>query len=85
MSIRIKATDELGNVAYVFSRGGRWGTVLANGIPAGFSYAGIWGDEMAAVFCLEDCSSAEEALAVCERMGSPRTKYEIFKSTQESD
>ena len=80
MKIRIKATDQLGNVAYVFSRGDRWQVVLANGIPAGFSYAGFSGEEMAVMFCLEDCASAEEALAVCKRMGSPLTKYEIFNS-----
>ena len=76
-SFRIKCTDELGNVSYLFKRNGEWSCVLANGTPASFSYAGIHGDEMAAIFRLEDAATVEDAVAVAKNLGSPRARYEV--------
>jgi hypothetical protein len=76
--IRIRATDDLGNVAYVYGRGDSWLCALASGTPAAFSYAGLGQDEMAVKFALEDAGDdTSEILIVCERFGNRRTAYEI--------
>lgn len=78
-TIRIKSTDQYGNVAYIYRRRGeiKFRCALADGIPASFSFAGISGDEMGAKFEMEDCETAEDVLIVCERRGSHLHTYEI--------
>lgn len=78
--IRIRATElSPKNCAYLFRRRGQdsWHCTLENGTPVGFSSAGITA-ETPCRFALEDCTSAEEALIVCERFGSHRYSYELI-------
>ena len=77
MRIRIKCTDSLRNVSYVHNSNGHWRCNLSNGIPAGMSYAGVTGDEMAVLFALDDATSADDALAVMRRHGSRLCQYEV--------
>ena len=76
-TMRIRATDKLGNVAYVYARGGEWRCALANGTAAAFSYAGLGYDEMIVKFALEDCTDSDAALAVCRSYGNNTTRYEL--------
>jgi hypothetical protein len=77
MRIRIKCTDKLRNVAYVHNTGGSWRCNLANGIPASLSYAGVRGDEMAALFALDDAQHEDDALAAMIKHGSQHFNYEV--------
>jgi hypothetical protein len=74
---RIRATDKLGNVAYVYGQGPDWRCALANGTGAAFSYAGLGYDEMAVKFAFEDCTSSAEIVAVCQRFGGKNTNYNL--------
>jgi len=77
--IRIKATSALGGVAYIHrSIDGAFSCVLANGIPASLSYAGIHTDEMACRFALDDCSTGEEALAIVRQRGASNYIYDLL-------
>lgn len=76
--IRIRCTDDLGNIAYVYqTKEGNWSCVLSSGTPATFWYAGVSGDEMQCRFALEDSTSPEEALAAIRKHGSPRYTYTL--------
>jgi len=75
--VRVKCTDQHKNVAYIYWRDG-WRCALANGAPAGFSYAGVHGDEMALGFALEDAASSSEVLAAVKKYGSARVTYELI-------
>jgi len=76
--IRIKCTEvRLSNVSYVHCDGGDWRCVLANGIPAGMSYAGVLGDETKVRFKLEDATTPEEALEVMRAAGGRHWTYEL--------
>lgn len=76
--IRIKCTDDLGNVAYIYRpANGKWHCALANGIPATLSYAGILEDQMGTYFKLDDCTSAAAALNVVRESGSKNCSYEV--------
>ena len=77
MKIRIKSVDKMGNVAYVHKSGEHWHCTLANGISASMSYAGLGPDQMAVLFALDDCETAEEALAVCQGMGAPGVVFTL--------
>jgi len=82
-TIRIRATEKSPhNVAYIYRRAGHttFQCKLANGILCSYSYAGIYGDEAAFDFALDDCTTAEDALIACERFGSPRFVYEVFSA-----
>ena len=87
--VRIKSTDVLGNVAYIVRReNGAVSCILANGMNAALSYAGIH-DEMACKFRIEDCSREgmgwtvtefkNVVLDIVKQYGSPRYAYEVFK------
>ncbi len=77
--IRIKATDQHDNVAYIHREAGAaFRCTLANGTPASFFYAGVSGDETACRFALEACSTGEDALAVMRRYGSPLYSYSFI-------
>jgi len=79
MPIRIKATSALGGVAYIHrAADGPFSCVLANGIPASLSYAGIHADEMGCRFALDDCSTGEEALAVVRQHGASNYTYDLL-------
>lgn len=96
MPIRIKCSDHAyrpPNVAYIYQRqDGGWGCVLANGVPAAMSYAGIGGDEMGLKFELEDARTEEDALTTVLRharryLSGPRQgetvyTYELFSTAQ---
>src|SRR3546814_19608598 len=43
---------------------------LANGVSAALFYAGITVDEMTCRFALDDCETADQALAIVRRYGS---------------
>lgn len=72
---RIKATDDLGNVSYVYKDGGRVRCALSNGISASLFYAGVHHDEMAVTFALTDARTARQAVTILESHGSWRYLY----------
>ncbi|MBA4090270.1 MAG: hypothetical protein C0494_06730 [Sphingobium sp.] len=70
-AVRIRATDRLGNIAYIHREANRpMRCTLANGVSAALFYAGITTDEMTCRFALDDCETADQALAVVRRYGS---------------
>lgn len=70
-AVRIRATDRLGNIAYIHREANRpMRCTLANGMSAALFYAGITVDEMACRFALDDCETADQALAIVRRYGS---------------
>jgi len=86
-NVRIKSTDVLGNVAYIVRReNGAVSCILANGMNAALSYAGIQ-NEMACRFRIEDCSPEGWTVAefqnvvldIVKQYGSPRHSYEVFR------
>lgn len=65
--IRIKHTDYLGNVSYIVRHAdGRISCVLANGTPCGMSMAGVYGDEMAMKFKLQDARDGDDMVRLLE-------------------
>ena len=65
--IRIKHTDYLGKVAYIVRQAnGQISCMLANGIPAALSYAGVAGDEMAMRFKLQDARDGDDMVRLLE-------------------
>lgn len=63
--IRIRCTDQLGNIAYIIKDGRRVTCVLSNGIPASLTFAvGHIKDEMGLKFNIADARTPEEALRV---------------------
>lgn len=81
---RIKATDNLGNVAYVHNFNGHWCCNLDNGTAASLWYAGLGNDHMAAEFALDDCMTSADVLHVVQGMGSRQWKYEIVSHGRQS-
>lgn len=70
-AVRIRATDRLGNIAYIHREAnGPMRCTLANGVTAALFYAGITTDEMTCRFALDDCETADQALAIVRRYGS---------------
>lgn len=70
-AVRIRATDRLGNIAYIHREANRpMRCSLANGVSAALFYAGITVDEMTCRFALDDCETADQALAIVRRYGS---------------
>jgi hypothetical protein len=70
-AVRIRATDRLGNIAYIHREANRpMRCTLANGTSAALFYAGITVDEMTCRFALDDCETADQALAIVRRYGS---------------
>jgi hypothetical protein len=70
-AIRIRATDRLGNIAYIHREANRpIRCTLANGLSAALFYAGMTVDEMTSRFALEDCETADQALAIVRRYGA---------------
>ncbi|WOF45074.1 hypothetical protein KNJ79_09470 [Sphingopyxis indica] len=70
-AVRIRATDRLGNIAYIHRETNRpMRCTLASGVSAALFYAGITTDEMMCCFALDDCETADQALAVLRRYGS---------------
>lgn len=77
-AIRIRATDNLGTVAWVHrEQGGSFRCTLANGTPASFFYAGISEHEMACRFALDDCQTAADALALLRQWGCGIHRYDL--------
>jgi hypothetical protein len=76
-SARIKATDTLSNVAYVFHDGRVWRCSLASGMNASMWYAGLGDDVVAVRFALDDCLTASQVLETVRNLGSPRYQYEL--------
>lgn len=69
--VRIRATDRLGNIAYIHREADRpMRCTLANGLSASLFYAGVIGQEMKFRFALDDCETADQALAIVRRYGS---------------
>lgn len=62
--IRIKHTDGCGNVSYIHNTGGQWRATLFNGIP--YALSNYFKDAVAAAFALQDATTPEAALAVCQ-------------------
>ena len=71
MPKRIRVTDQFGNVAYIHLLNGQWHCTLSNGIPAGFEYAGIRGDEVGFIFALEDAKDDQERLRLVQQRVRP--------------
>lgn len=70
-AVRIRATDRMGNVAYIHREANRpMRCMLANGVSAALFYAGIRVDEATCRFALDDCVTADQALAIVRRYGS---------------
>jgi len=69
---RVRCTDTLGNVAYVYHKQGYWRCTLANGIPASLSYAGVSRDETGLKFKLDDCETAADVLALMKASSSAK-------------
>ena len=70
-AVRIRATDRLGNIAYIHREANRpMHCTLGNGVSAALFYAGITTDEMTCRFALDDCETADQALAIVRRYGS---------------
>lgn len=70
-AVRIRATDRMGNVAYIHREANRpMRCTLANGVSAALFYAGIRVDEATCRFALDDCATADQALAIVRRYGS---------------
>ncbi|CAM5611903.1 hypothetical protein ACFSUK_04495 [Sphingobium scionense] len=70
-AVRIRATDRIGNIAYIHREANRpMRCTLANGVAAALFYAGITVDEMTCRFVLNDCETADQALAIVRRYGS---------------
>ncbi|PZU66754.1 hypothetical protein [Sphingobium sp.] len=70
-AVRIRATDRLGNIAYIHREANRpMRCTLATGVSAALFYAGITVDEMTCRFALDDCETADKALAIVRRYGS---------------
>jgi hypothetical protein len=70
-AVRIRATDRMGNIAYIHREANRtMRCTLANGAVAALFYAGITVDEMTCRFALDDCETADQALAIVRRYGS---------------
>jgi len=70
-AVRIRANDRLGNIAYIHREASRpMRCTLANGVSAALFYAGITTDEMTCRFALDDCKTADQALAIVRRYGS---------------
>ena len=66
--LRVKATDHLGNVAFIHNVGGGWRCNLGNGISASLSHAGIKHEnETECLLDLADVSTPEEVLGVILR------------------
>ncbi|AOH85601.1 hypothetical protein AWL63_18330 [Sphingomonas panacis] len=78
-AIRIKATDQHGNIAYIHRDSDRsFRCTLASGLPASFFYAGILPDEMACRFALDSCTTSKQALAIVQSHGSATHIYEML-------
>ena len=76
--IRIKSTDTLGNVAFIYqTRSGDWTCALANGTPASMGYAGV-PNETQCRFDLEDATTAKEALAAVRKHAYSHYKHEVL-------
>ncbi|BBC73218.1 conserved hypothetical protein [Altererythrobacter sp. B11] len=70
-AVRIRETDRLGNIAYIHREANRpMRCTLANGVSAALFYAGITVDQMTCRFALDDCETADQALAIVRRYGS---------------
>lgn len=79
--LRIKCTDNLGNVSYVFTRdNGTIACALSNGMAASLSYAGFHNDPQGAAFALEGCADSKELAAAAKELGSWRYSYEVVGS-----
>jgi hypothetical protein len=80
MHIRIKCTDTLGNVSYIYSDKDGSGPycALANGLGATFHYAGIPEKQyMELRFAFEDADTPDDFMAWVRAHGS--SKYERIK------
>ncbi|MCO5145397.1 MAG: hypothetical protein M9895_04355 [Aquamicrobium sp.] len=77
--IRIRCTDQLGNIAYIIKEGGQVSCVLANGIPAALSYGvGHVKDEMSLKFSIADANTPEQALQAVRAAAGSSRKAELI-------
>lgn len=73
--IRVRCIDQLGNIAYITKDGRGVSCVLANGIPAGLSYAvGYCPDEVGAKLKIRAARNADEVLEVVRTLAGPTRK-----------
>lgn len=77
--IRIRSTDVLGNVAFIYRLdNGKWRCTLANGIPASFSYAGVkFNLEQECKFALEDAVTPDEVMEEVKKRSYGGYRYEF--------
>jgi hypothetical protein len=75
---RVKATDGLGNVSYVYqcTEDGPVRCVLSNQTPAGLEYAGVAKDQAGAAFELATAKDSNEMASILREIGSPNYTYE---------
>lgn len=76
-TIRIRCEDSHKNISYVIKRGSSISCTLANGMAASLSYVGIYKDQMATKFALQDAPNADAALNIMNRDGLSSYLYTL--------
>jgi len=80
MKLRIRSTDTLGNVSYLYSDNGVLRCALANGMGASLFYAGVPSNkEMEVRFTFEDATTPREFFDYLRELIHPNHKLELMK------